>query len=101
MRCTETILRYTQHYFHIINGRDLVKRFKHACNHCRVLEKKAVEVSMGPIKDFNVSIAPVFFATQVDLCGPFNSYSNHNKRATVNIWLIVFCCCTTSIVDYG
>ena len=54
---------------------------------------------MGPIKDFNVSIAPAFYATQVDLFDPFNSYSNHNKRATVNIWLVVFCICTTSAVS--
>ena len=50
---------------------------------------------MGPVKECNMSIAPAFYSTQIDLCGPFSSYSSHNKRATVNIWYIVFCCCTT------
>ena len=93
----ETVLRYTQKYAHIINGRELVKKFKKSCIRCRVLDKKALKISMGPIKDCNMSFAPAFYASQVDLCGPFNSFSIHNKRATVNIWLVVFCCCTTGV----
>ena len=51
---------------------------------------------MGALKDCNLNIAPAFYSIQVDICGPYSSYSNHNKRATVNIWLVVFCCCNTS-----
>ena len=31
--------------------------------------------------------------------GPFNSYSNVNKRASTKIWFVVFVCCTTGAVD--
>ena len=51
---------------------------------------------MGPTSKYNITIAPAFFYTQVDLSGPYLSYSTHNKRATVKIWLVVFCCCSTS-----
>uniref|UniRef100_A0A7M5XN02 Integrase catalytic domain-containing protein n=1 Tax=Clytia hemisphaerica TaxID=252671 RepID=A0A7M5XN02_9CNID len=34
--------------------------------------------------------------SQVDLAGPFLSYTNHNKRKTIKIWLVVFVCSTTS-----
>ena len=91
----ETVLRYAHKISYIIEGRQLVKMFRQACYRCRYLKRKAIEVLMGPVKDYNMPIAPAFFATQVDLCQPFSSYSNHNKRATVNIWLVVFCCCTT------
>ena len=37
--------------------------------------------------------------SQVDICGPFNAYSNPNKRATIKIWFVVLCCCTTGAVD--
>ena len=47
----------------------------------------------------NLCIAPAFFNTQVDLCGPFDSYSNVNKRAKVKIYLVVFCCSTTGATD--
>ena len=33
-----------------------------------------------------------------DLAGPFLSYSQHHKRTTVKIWLIVFCCVITNAV---
>eukprot|EP00111_Clytia_hemisphaerica_P012105 TCONS_00035553-protein len=44
-------------------------------------------------------IAPIFYVSQVDLCGPFESYSYHNKRATVKIWYAVFCCATTTTIS--
>ena len=56
----KTVLRYTQKFAHIIQGRELVKKLKLACHHCRALEKKAVEVAMGPVKNFNVSLPQLF-----------------------------------------
>ena len=54
---------------------------------------------MGPVSNNNLCIAPVFFISQVDIFGPFSSYSNVNKRATTKIWFVIFCCCTTGAVD--
>ena len=62
---------------------------------------------MGPVSTHNLRIAPVFYATEVDLCGPFKVYSPHNKRTTVKIWIAVYCYISTSttliksIEDYG
>ena len=56
-------------------------------------------MAMGPVHDNNLNIAPAFFMTQVDIFGPMNSYSNVNKRATVKMWFVVFCCCSTGAVD--
>ena len=38
---------------------------------------------MGPIKYFNLCIAPAFYLSQVDICGPFGAYSSVNKRAAL------------------
>ena len=55
---------------------------------------------MGPVSKDCITIAPAFYISQVDLAGPFDSYSYHNKRkTTVKIWLAVFCCCTTSATN--
>ena len=59
---------------------------------------KTIDVAMGPILKHNTVIARAFFITQVDLAGPFSTYSKHNKRTTLKIWLAVFCCSTTSTV---
>ena len=95
----ETVLRHVQNIAHIIEGRPLVKKFRKECARCRLLLKKAIDVAMGPISETNLCIAPAFYYSQVDIFGPFNSYSNINKRATVKIWFVIFCCCATSAVD--
>ena len=92
----ETTLRYVLQKAFIIEGRSIVKAVKKSCERCRYLEKRTVAVSMGPVSRHNLTIAPTYFASQVDLAGPFLSYSNHNKRATVKIWLVIFCCAVTS-----
>jgi len=84
---------------YIIEGRQLVKIIKKNCQRCRYLEKRAVEVAMGPVSTYNLTIAPAFYHTQLDLSGPHQSYSPHHKRTTVKIWLVVFCCCSTSAVS--
>ena len=79
----------------IIEGRELVKKIK-TCQRCRYLAIRTIEVAMGPISRCNMTIAPCFYISQVDLCGPFKPYIYHNKRATLKVWLVVFVCATTS-----
>ena len=44
--------------------------------------------------------APVAVHTDIKkMCGPFNSYSKHNKRATVKVWISVYVCTTTSMTN--
>ena len=95
----ETVLRYTQKIAFVLGGRELVKKYRKNCARCRALAKKAVEVAMGPVHPSNLNIAPAFFTSQVDIFGPVSSYSNVNKRATVKLWFVVFCCCSTTAID--
>ena len=88
----EIVLRYTMKYAYIIEGRELVKRFRKDCPRCRILTKR-------PVSKVNLTIAPAFYISQVDLFGPYKSYSIVNKRATVNIWFLIFCCCTTGALS--
>jgi len=80
---------------YIIEGRQLIK----SCERCSYLAKRTVEMAMGPTSAYNLTIAPAFYYSQLDLSGPYQSYSPQHKRTTVKIWLIVFCCCSTSAVD--
>ena len=63
----ESALRYAQRVCYIIGGRDLVKRIKQECHRCKILEKKAVKLAMGPTQDANLNIAPVFHTLPVDI----------------------------------
>ena len=84
---------------HIIGGRKLAMFIKRGCKRCRILNKESIELAMGPVQDVNLCIAPPFFASQIDIFGPFKSYSNVNKRATVKVWFLLLCCCTTGAID--
>ena len=53
---------------------------------------------MDPVSEYNLKIAPAFYITQVDLSRPFKTDSKHNKRTTLKIWLVVFCCATTTTI---
>ena len=84
----ETVYRYVLKVCFIINGRNLVKLFRKNCERCRYLAKRTIDVAMGPISSQNLTIAPAFYITQLDITGPFISYSPHNKRTKVKIWFV-------------
>ena len=95
----ETTWRYVLKKAYILEGRSLVKIIRSTCERCRYLLKRTIDISMGPVSPHNLMIAPIFYTSQVDLCGPFSSYSYHNKRATIKIWFVVFCCSTTTTIN--
>ena len=95
----ESMLRQTQVVAHIIGGRNLTKFLKKGCHKCRILNKASINALMGPVQNINLAIAPAFYASQIDIFGPFKSFSVANKRATMKVWFMIFCCCTTGAVD--
>ena len=95
----ETTWRYICKYMYIIDGHSLVAKFKESCQRCRYLNKKAIDMAMGPVSLTNMMIAPAFYICQADLAGPFNAFSYHNKRTTIKVWLVVFVCTTTSATN--
>ena len=95
----ETVLRYSQTVAHILNGRFLAKEIGKFCIRCRIKNKARMSVLMGPLGDENLKIAPAFYTSQVDIFGHYLAYSTVNKRATVKVWFVLYCCCTTGAVD--
>ena len=74
----ETTWRYVLKKVFIIEGREVVKNVKKSCERCRYLAKKTIDVAMGPLSKYNLTIAPSFYVTQIDLAGPFKAYCQHN-----------------------
>ena len=98
-RGVETTWRYVLKQMFVIEGRSLVQLIKDDCQRCRYLAKKALAVQMGPISNSNITVAPAFYTCQLDIAGSFSCYSPHQKRTTIKIWLIIFCCTTTSATN--
>ena len=95
----ETTIRSTMTVAHILGVRDIAKLFRKNCVRCRFLLKKTVDIEMGRLPVSRLTIAPPFYNTQVDLCGPFTSYSKHHKRTQVKVWVIVYVCATTGTTN--
>ena len=72
----ETVLRYTQKYAQIIEGWELVRKFRKSCKRCWYLEKKNIKVLMG--QKHKLNIVPAFYISQIDLFGPLKPYSSHD-----------------------
>ena len=98
-RGVSAIYRQMLRVAYVIGGFELARSIKQGCRRCRVLYKNSIDVAMGPIQGVNLCIAPAFYASQVDIFGPFKAYSSANKRATIKVWFLIFCCCTTGAVD--
>lgn len=54
---------------------------------------------MGPVSKHQLSVAPPYYVTQCDLCGPFKAYSKHNRRTTLKVWIVTFVCATTGMTS--
>ena len=98
-RGIETTIRAIMGFVHILHVRELVKSVKRNCKRCRYILKRTVEIIMGPASVDQLCVAPPFYVTQTDLCGPFKAYSSHNKRATIKVYISVFVCCTTGMTS--
>ena len=98
-RGNETVWRYVLMSCYILGGKELVRSFIKDCARCRYLAKRTVDVVMGPISDYNLMLAPAFYVSQIDLFGPVKAYSVHNKRSTVSVYFLIFCCCTTGAIN--
>ena len=63
------------------------------------MRKKVTDVEMGLISKLSITIASAFHVTQADICGLFKAYSLHHKRTKIKLWLIIYCCISTSTTN--
>lgn len=83
-------MRESRNFAYIIGARDLANEIRESCVYCRRFRRRLLEVEMGNIHQTRLTIAPVFFNSQVDLMGPFVAICEHNHRSSVKVWGLVF-----------
>ena len=86
----ETVYRYVLQVCYIINGRNLVKLYRKNCERCRYLAKRTIDIAMGPVSSQNLTIAPAFFITQLDLVGKLLSsqQAHHSESLVCSVLLL-------------
>ena len=75
---------------YIIKGRDLADEIREACIYCRRYKAKLLETEMSKVHPARLTIAPAFFRCQVDMFGPYDALCEHNCRAVVSVWGLIF-----------
>ena len=105
-RGVETSNRISLEQVSIIQGMILYKEIADDCWKCKMKRKKFLEVSMGPIAQEQLMVAPPFHSAMLDLFGPVESYVPGFERNTRNrkvlqsqMYVMVSVCITTKIVN--
>ena len=105
-RGIESCNRFSLQHCSILQGMSLYKELAEDCMWCSRKKKKLIEVSMGPISDHQLSIAPPFWCSQIDLFGPFFCYVPGHERKTrksdpakVKTWVLTTVCQVTKPVN--
>jgi len=60
LHAEEAVLRCVNQQVYVIEGRELIKCFRRNCERCRYLTKWTIDIAMGPISLYNLTIAHRF-----------------------------------------
>ena len=100
----ESCYRHCLSYCHILQGNSLFKEIGDDCSFCKMVRKKFIDVSMGPVSDHQLTIAKPFYAAYVDLDGPYKSYVNQKETRNTrppepNMWILSFADPVTKLIN--
>ena len=105
-RGVETCNRISLEKVHILQGATLYKELGEQCIRCKMKRKHFMEVSMGPVSQHQLSVAPPMWAAQCDLFGPCTVYVPGYERETrgrkalaTEVHVVVFVCPSTRLVN--
>ena len=94
----EIVWTYVLKLGYITQIRDLVKEVRRIVKDADTSERKQSALKRALVSTHSLRIAPAFYATEVDLCGPFKAHSPKSKRKTIKIWLAAYCCMSFDIL---
>ena len=102
----EACYRMSLTFCHIIQGANLFKEIGNDCVKCKMFRKKYLDVAMGPVSDFQITIAPPFYVCMADMFGPLTVYVPGHERVTRNrriltskVWVLVFACPVSKLLN--
>ena len=84
----------------VISGlRQIVKRIRKDCTHCRRILLKTVELQMGQHAAARTILSPPFYIVMIDIAMGFMANTFKNARKTVKIYALVIVCLLTSATN--
>ena len=90
------VVRLSRNIVFILEAKTLAQRVRDECALCQRIRAKLSDISLAPLHQNRLVVAPAFFFTQMDICGHFDAYSEHKQyKSTVKVWCLVMKCCVT------
>ena len=89
------VVRLSRGIAFILEAKTLAQRVRDGCALCQRIQAKLSDITLAPLHENRLVVAPAFFFTQMDIAGPFDAYSEHNHKSIVKIWCLVFKCTVT------
>ena len=102
----ETCYRESLNHCFIIQGLSLFRELGDDCTSCARKRKRFIDVNMGPVSDEQLTIAPAFYISMVDIFGPCKVYvpghamkTRHRNVVEAKCYVLVFACPVTKAVN--
>jgi len=91
-----TLHRVKQTFFPIGDARRLITTVKKACSKCRILLKQVIGLELADVHPMRTTIAPPFFAIQLDIAMGFKARPTNDSRRSFTAHALVVICLLTS-----
>ena len=105
-RGIETSNRLSLEQVSIIQGMTLYREIASECIRCHMKRKRLTDITMGPVAEEQLVVAPAFYIAMVDLFGPMRSFVPGHEKATrarreleSKVHVLVSVCITTKAVN--
>ena len=105
-RGIDTHNRVALEHVHIRQAMSLFRELSLECIRCAMRRKKFLEVRMGGLSQYQLTVAPPFYVAQVDLFGPYHVFVPGYERETRNkqvkqakVWIMCSVCPTSRLVN--
>lgn len=95
----QEMLQYIRKTYWIVTGRKLVKSHINRCKTCKLHSRSTEQQQMASLPNIRVDMAPPFYHTGVDYCGPFLvRVGGPRSRTLVKVYVSVMICMVTRSV---
>ena len=99
----EQQLSFMLKILHVENLRFLIKKIRNQCPRCRFLIKKRLNPTTGNQSKLAMLKCPAFYASMIDICGPFTAYEIMAKETrnakSKEAYFLLFVCLTSSATN--
>ena len=99
MGVENTLRRIQERFYPVGNARAAIQRFRKACTKCRLMLKEVVALELADFPVARTTIAPPFWAVQVDIAMYFNAKPRITSKKTFSCHALVIVCLLTSATN--